>query len=360
MNLHDRINDRLDRIANVLLLNGSFINNLGLLNGKMGIAIFFYHYSRYTQKKIYEDYAGELIDEIYKEINVATTVNFSDGLTGIGWGIEYLIRNHFINGDTDEILAELDNTIYKYRLNSPILIENGDEFFGYGFYHIARLKGHTIDDDLKTLIKKHHLIFLTDECERLLVHKRYLDFNILTLNPGLINSLLWFLIEMYKLGLFPVKVENLLMYLPEYLTFCNYKNVTPSVNHILQSLSSILCETVTEKRLKVHYKSIAFENDLDFEGITDNSDFVNDLAKLSVQRIIYHQGVPDEMKLGLFKRAFEIIDNEDNWSQKLDQVNKFNLGLSGFAGTGFYLLNEIIKNEFTIDKKIGMISKIAD
>ena len=56
----EKIIDRLRRIANVLLLNASFIDNPGLLNGKMGIAIFFYHYSRYTKNKIYEDYAGEL------------------------------------------------------------------------------------------------------------------------------------------------------------------------------------------------------------------------------------------------------------------------------------------------------------
>lgn len=106
-----KIEDRLRRIANFLLLNASFIDNLGLLNGKMGIAIFFYHYSRYTQNKIFEDYAGELIDEIYEEINVNTPVNFADGLTGIGWGIEYLVKNHFTEGDTDEVLAEIDNTM---------------------------------------------------------------------------------------------------------------------------------------------------------------------------------------------------------------------------------------------------------
>ncbi len=109
----EKIIDRLRRIANVLLLNASFIDNPGLLNGKMGIAIFFYHYSRYTKNKIYEDYAGELVDEIYEEINTSTPVNFENGLTGIGWGIEYLVKNKFVQADTDEALAEIDNTIYK-------------------------------------------------------------------------------------------------------------------------------------------------------------------------------------------------------------------------------------------------------
>lgn len=102
-----KVDNRLQRIANVLLLNASFIDNLGLLNGKMGIAIFFYQYARYTGSKIFEDYAGELIDEIYEEINTTTPVDFANGLTGIGWGIEYLVKNRFLEADTDEALAEI-------------------------------------------------------------------------------------------------------------------------------------------------------------------------------------------------------------------------------------------------------------
>lgn len=86
----------LKKIANVLVLNASFTDNPGLLNGKMGIAIFFYHYSRYSDNKNYEEYAGELIDEIYSEINTNTPVNLADGLIGIGWGIEYLVQSGFV------------------------------------------------------------------------------------------------------------------------------------------------------------------------------------------------------------------------------------------------------------------------
>jgi hypothetical protein len=41
----------LSRIARYLMLHGSFTSNIGLLNRKIGIAIFFYHYARYTGKK---------------------------------------------------------------------------------------------------------------------------------------------------------------------------------------------------------------------------------------------------------------------------------------------------------------------
>ena len=54
------------------------------MNGKMGIAIYFFHLSRETNNQIYEDYAGELVDEIYEEITSYTPVGFENGLAGIG------------------------------------------------------------------------------------------------------------------------------------------------------------------------------------------------------------------------------------------------------------------------------------
>ena len=87
---------RQQRITNTLLLNASFIGNLGLMHGKMGIAIYFFHLAQETKNQIYEDYAGELIDEIYDEISTTTPLDFENGLAGIGWGIEYLVQNGFI------------------------------------------------------------------------------------------------------------------------------------------------------------------------------------------------------------------------------------------------------------------------
>jgi hypothetical protein len=48
----------LSRAVNHLFLHASFLDNLGLMHGKMGIAICFYHLSRQTGSEIYENYAG--------------------------------------------------------------------------------------------------------------------------------------------------------------------------------------------------------------------------------------------------------------------------------------------------------------
>jgi len=55
-----------ERIVNALLLNAGFIDNLGLMHGKMGICIFFYHVSRYTNNKVCESYADEFLEKVHK------------------------------------------------------------------------------------------------------------------------------------------------------------------------------------------------------------------------------------------------------------------------------------------------------
>jgi hypothetical protein len=120
------------------MLNASFRNNLGLLSGKMGICIFFYRYARLTDKKLYTAFAGELVDEIYAEINTKSPLDFKDGLAGICWGMEYLIRNGFVDADADEILENIDISIMErdVRRMRDTSLETGLE--GLAHYVLAR------------------------------------------------------------------------------------------------------------------------------------------------------------------------------------------------------------------------------
>ena len=106
-------NNDLTRIVRQLILNTSFINNLGILNGKMGVAIFFYHYFLYTKDSKYRRFANFLLDEIYEDITIDLCSDFENGLSGIGWGIEYLIQNGFVKGNTNEVLADIDSLVFE-------------------------------------------------------------------------------------------------------------------------------------------------------------------------------------------------------------------------------------------------------
>lgn len=136
-------NETLRRIAQYLMLHSSFTHNIGLLNGKIGISIFFYHYARYTERKIYNLFADELIDEIYSEINKKVSCSFEDGLCGIAWGIEYLIKNNFVGANADEVLGELDKQIVEWdvRRISDYSLQTG--LTGIACYVISRIENKT-------------------------------------------------------------------------------------------------------------------------------------------------------------------------------------------------------------------------
>lgn len=164
----------LERITNILLLNASFIDNLGLMHGKMGICIFFYHLARKTNNKIYEDYAGELLDEITEEINEQTPWDFENGLAGIGWGIEYLVQKGFVEGDTDEILLEFDNKLFR-QLNFAVPHELGllNGTLGICAYFLKRTKKLEFDKGkIPLLTNMHILIQCIDEVERNWIRKK--------------------------------------------------------------------------------------------------------------------------------------------------------------------------------------------
>ncbi|MDP3442622.1 MAG: lanthionine synthetase LanC family protein, partial [Ignavibacteria bacterium] len=199
-----------------LLLNASFIDNLGLMHGKMGIAIYFFHLARETENQIYEDYAGELIDEIYDEIDTNTPLDFENGLGGIGWGIEYLVQKGFIEADTDKVLESIDNQLHSSRnYISGIGLLNG--LVGLGYYYLKRIQNvNSTENKVSTLLNKQMLVHLIDELELRIEKAESLNL----INSTDAFNLLWnysvlisFLGEVYQLNLFNFKVERMIQYL---------------------------------------------------------------------------------------------------------------------------------------------------
>lgn len=106
----------LQQVADHLIIQSSGLSDLGLYHGKMGIVLFFAHYARYTKNQIYDDFADELMDEIYEDIHSGIPLDFESGLAGIGWGILYLLKNEFVEGDPNEILEDIDQRIQEINL----------------------------------------------------------------------------------------------------------------------------------------------------------------------------------------------------------------------------------------------------
>lgn len=104
----------LNRIVNHNILYGSFNPDLSLFTGRMGLVLFFFHYSRYTKSALYENFAEELLDDIYEDITNDMPVSLEDGLCGVSWGMLYLMQQGFVDGNADEVLEMIDRKIEVY------------------------------------------------------------------------------------------------------------------------------------------------------------------------------------------------------------------------------------------------------
>ena len=117
------------------------LSNLGLLSGKMGIIIFFSHYHTYAQNEVFDDMASSLTDEVFDKIHKKLPFGFETGLAGIGWAIEYLIQNKFVEGSSLEVCDEIDKMIMKTdpRRLGDLTLETG--IAGLLHYVLAHIQG---------------------------------------------------------------------------------------------------------------------------------------------------------------------------------------------------------------------------
>jgi lantibiotic modifying enzyme len=135
---------------NILKLNSAIVQlmkvaselkNQGLLRGKMGICLYFFNLYQKTNKEEYEEFAGQLLDEVYEYLHQnPLSPQFDDGLAGIAWAIDYLVKKDFLEADSDSILNEVDKIIYRYLSDAgeeiPFGIKQG--LLGYVFYLFNR------------------------------------------------------------------------------------------------------------------------------------------------------------------------------------------------------------------------------
>lgn len=133
-----KIKKDLQQIVDMLLLNGTLTESPGLVSGKIGIAIFFFHYAQFTKNNLFADYAMDLIDEMLNQIHINSPADYAEGLAGIGVGIDYMIRNNFLNVKED-ICEDFDQRIVRvvYDPSQNFSLYGG--LIGYGRYWLTRL-----------------------------------------------------------------------------------------------------------------------------------------------------------------------------------------------------------------------------
>lgn len=84
---------------------------------KIGRAIACYTYACYSGLEIHRQLAEEVFDEAISTVSAGMPLRLEQGLLGVATGLVYLLRNGFVKGDEDEVLAEIDNA-FIVRLSS--------------------------------------------------------------------------------------------------------------------------------------------------------------------------------------------------------------------------------------------------
>lgn len=189
---------REQRITKALVLHAYSLNSTGLLNGKMGLVLYFFHLGRVENNEIFTRFAEELLDNVIKSIPERILIDFEEGITGIGWAIENLIQNGFIDSDADEVLENFDlavNNTLIHRKNDILTI------ISIGIYYVSRLAYRIDEEEKETVLDlKYHTILLIDELDR----------HFFTMKETLSDNVIYLLKELYKLNIFNYKIERLL------------------------------------------------------------------------------------------------------------------------------------------------------
>ncbi|GHU83029.1 hypothetical protein FACS189415_4520 [Bacteroidia bacterium] len=114
---------------------------LSLAYGKMGFCLYFFIVSRMEKNKEYEKIANRLLDDIFEKAPTVTSIDVRSGLAGIGLGIHYLVKEKFVRGNINTVLADIDDMIFK-QMTSPAYYETIDSLtlIHLLYYWSVRLK----------------------------------------------------------------------------------------------------------------------------------------------------------------------------------------------------------------------------
>jgi glycosyltransferase involved in cell wall biosynthesis len=134
-----KIDDILEKIASSLASEYLSVNDIGLVTGRMGIVIFLFHYAKYSRKAFYQELAKTMTKDLINELHINQSLGLYSGLLGVGWGLEYLHQNGFIEENGTRILEQIDKKTMDINLMdvSDMSVHNG--LGGAVHYILARL-----------------------------------------------------------------------------------------------------------------------------------------------------------------------------------------------------------------------------
>lgn len=266
-----------------LFLSANFLENLGITNGKIGIAIYFFNLYRRTGNSLYEEFAFELLEEVDNAINDRIQLGFRYGLCGIGWGIEFLVRERYIGVDED-ICARFEHRIFQSILYDGYQgVGVAEGLCGILLYLVTRIESSLVlPDSDRMFLNKRSIIYALDKLSDLITTEKVLDIikeqdnNMFTGEVPLVLSnwdypaLLWVLGRIWLHNILREKIENLyrvlLLPLADDKSLPNATNNRELLLRVLCSLPSLKDAAIVELLHDIIIKMKSGNSDYDFHS----------------------------------------------------------------------------------------------
>lgn len=155
-------NSLLEQHALQVLQDSTQEGQLGL-SGKLGTAIYLMESSRVTGMRNFCLTAERLLSEVLQELSWETCgIGYQDGIIGIGVGVSYLYQRGFIQGDPDDVLAEIDALVWSIIDFREVQDDHlASDILGVLLYLYLRIKGRD-DKTISYLRDREYLIYAID------------------------------------------------------------------------------------------------------------------------------------------------------------------------------------------------------
>lgn len=134
---------------------------LGLINGVSGKALYFFLLKNKKKTK----QGQRLLNIVAQNIYNSNDYSFENGIVGFGWLIAFLSQEKYIKINSDDILEDFDDQIYKLTLNETSKENiNITTLLGLTNYHIIRHRN-------KNLNEQYYRKFIHEICLNLIFEK---------------------------------------------------------------------------------------------------------------------------------------------------------------------------------------------
>jgi hypothetical protein len=164
----------------------SSISSFGLQSGLSKYVMIMFSISRYLDDPVLKNKGFQLMEAISANLSLKTSISLKDGLPEIGWTVEWLKQYKFLKCNTDLILEDIDDIIYKVVINSAFdetdIIEN---ILSCGVYYLKRYKSENPRSSwLKKIYIPQCLFILSTDLVSVL-NNEFLSKNDLTVSKGI-------------------------------------------------------------------------------------------------------------------------------------------------------------------------------